>query len=326
MGPLPIMTRVPPETIGWLTQPDNPAVAVLTRRDAARRGRTSRERRRCGRGATSTRRSPHPRRAARGRLVGDAAARLPEVRRQPVADRTSSASCGRPGRRARAARRRVRVLAPAAPTARGAATAGPTASIPCLTANVGRALARLGFARDERVVAALAYVRATRYREHRALVDCRQAVAVPAQRLLPHARAEGPAVPRRGAARAVARRRRRSCATRASRAARQGGLPLPACRVTGVPGAHLGDAVGRTRGPSRAVPRRAPAAALRRQAGLAALRLPAVVQLRRARGAVRAGGARASRAARVRARDRGVVAAAADSRCAGRCATASTAR
>jgi hypothetical protein len=31
----------------------------------------------------------------------------------------------------------------------------PSGSIPCLTANVGRALARLGFARDERVIAAL---------------------------------------------------------------------------------------------------------------------------------------------------------------------------
>jgi hypothetical protein len=34
----------------------------------------------------------------------------------------------------------------------------PTGSIPCLTANVGRALARLGHARDERVVAALAQI------------------------------------------------------------------------------------------------------------------------------------------------------------------------
>ncbi len=33
----------------------------------------------------------------------------------------------------------------------------PAAAIPCLTANVGRALARLGFARDERIVRALGY-------------------------------------------------------------------------------------------------------------------------------------------------------------------------
>ena len=33
----------------------------------------------------------------------------------------------------------------------------PSAAIPCLTANVGRALARLGWARDERVIGALAY-------------------------------------------------------------------------------------------------------------------------------------------------------------------------
>lgn len=33
----------------------------------------------------------------------------------------------------------------------------PPASIPCLTANVGRALARLGYARDERIVRAISY-------------------------------------------------------------------------------------------------------------------------------------------------------------------------
>lgn len=37
----------------------------------------------------------------------------------------------------------------------------PAGSIPCLTANVARALARLGFARDERVIRALAYVAGT---------------------------------------------------------------------------------------------------------------------------------------------------------------------
>lgn len=48
-------------------------------------------------------------------------------------------------------------------------------SLPCLTANIGRALARLGFARDERVVAALGYLVA----RHRALgvVGCAQMLA-----------------------------------------------------------------------------------------------------------------------------------------------------
>lgn len=50
----------------------------------------------------------------------------------------------------------------------------PAGSIPCLTANVGRALARLGFARDERVVAALAGLVAL-YREL-GCPQCRQGV------------------------------------------------------------------------------------------------------------------------------------------------------
>ncbi len=47
----------------------------------------------------------------------------------------------------------------------------PAGSITCLTANVGRALARMGWERDERVVAALAYC-ANLYREL-GFVDCR---------------------------------------------------------------------------------------------------------------------------------------------------------
>ncbi len=46
----------------------------------------------------------------------------------------------------------------------------PDGSIPCLTANVGRALARLGWARDDRVVAALGYC--ARLRAQVGAVDC----------------------------------------------------------------------------------------------------------------------------------------------------------
>lgn len=45
-------------------------------------------------------------------------------------------------------------------------------SIPCLTANVGRALARLGYARDERVAAALRYC--VELRQELGIIDCRQ--------------------------------------------------------------------------------------------------------------------------------------------------------
>ena len=47
----------------------------------------------------------------------------------------------------------------------------PTSSLPCLTTNVGRALARLGYARDERVVAALGYC--TALHGELGSVDCR---------------------------------------------------------------------------------------------------------------------------------------------------------
>lgn len=50
----------------------------------------------------------------------------------------------------------------------------PAGSIPCLTSNVARALARLGFARDERVIAALAHLVAL-YREL-GCPQCRQGV------------------------------------------------------------------------------------------------------------------------------------------------------
>lgn len=49
----------------------------------------------------------------------------------------------------------------------------PKGSIPCLTANVGRALARLGFSRDERVVAGLGYC-VNLFREQ-GCIDCAQA-------------------------------------------------------------------------------------------------------------------------------------------------------
>jgi hypothetical protein len=45
-------------------------------------------------------------------------------------------------------------------------------SIPCLTANVGRALARLGYARDARVIAALGHCVALR--RELGIIDCRQ--------------------------------------------------------------------------------------------------------------------------------------------------------
>ena len=156
-GPaLPLLDTVPRETIDWLLAEEDPAVAVLTRRSLL--------------GETDTppterlweRRNDYPPVAAildamREDGSWDVPSRdyqkyrgslwqvhfLGELHADPASDRVQRAT----------AYAFSRQVADGSWSCNGR----PTASIPCLTANVGRALARLGFARDERVVAALAY-------------------------------------------------------------------------------------------------------------------------------------------------------------------------
>jgi hypothetical protein len=158
-----ILTRVPPETIEWLTENDNPAVAALTR----------------------------------GTLLGEPAREAGTLwasrnRYAPVAAildaQNSDGSWDTPGRdyrkyggslwqviflgelQADGEDERVRRAADYAfsrqlPDGSWSVNHNPSSSLPCLTANVARGLAAMGWERDERVVAALAYV-AQVYRQH----------------------------------------------------------------------------------------------------------------------------------------------------------------
>jgi len=168
-----ILESVPAETIAWLTEPDNPAVAALTRRtilgepdDAAT-------------AALWSRRNEYPPVAAildeqlkdgswmkpsqdykkyqgslwQVHLLGELWASGDDPRVRKAADYAFS--------------RQLEDGSWSASNAR------PAASIPCLTSNVGRALARMGGARDERVVAALASI-VNLWREL-GRVDCRWA-------------------------------------------------------------------------------------------------------------------------------------------------------
>jgi len=165
------LAEVPAETLDWLLEPENPAVAVLTRRtllgevdDAATE-------------ALWAKRNEYPPVAAildaqledgswttpgqdykkyqgslwQIHLLGELWASGDDPRVQRAAEYAFSRQL---------------------PDGSWSATnMRPQGSIACLTANVGRALARMGWARDERVVAALGHC-ASLYREL-GIVDCR---------------------------------------------------------------------------------------------------------------------------------------------------------
>jgi hypothetical protein len=150
----PFATRILPETLDWLLEPENPAVAVLTRRtllDEPDSPETL---------ALWARRNEYP----------------------PVAEilaaQQTDGAWDIPGRDyqkyggslwqivflgelwAEGSDPRVQLAAEYAFSRQksdGSWSANPKASyhMPCLTANVGRALARMGWARDERIIAAL---------------------------------------------------------------------------------------------------------------------------------------------------------------------------
>jgi hypothetical protein len=168
-----VRTQVPPSTLEWLTAEENPAVAVLARRTLL--GETD--------GATeqlwARRNEYEPVRVILEKMLpgGDWAppARdyqkywgslwqvhfLGELYADPDDERVQAA----------ARYTFSRQLPDGSWSASNARAAG---SIPCLTANVGRALARLGFGQDERVIAALGHCAAL-YREL-GCPNCRQGV------------------------------------------------------------------------------------------------------------------------------------------------------
>ncbi|TDB37923.1 MAG: hypothetical protein D9V44_07695 [Actinobacteria bacterium] len=151
-----IIAAVPPATIAWLSAEENPAVAVLTRRvllgmkdDASTKALWARRNEYAPVATILEHMAPDGSWATPGRdyqkyggslwqvhFLGELYASGDDEQVQQAAAYAFS-----------------RQLADGSWSCNGRRAA----SIPCLTANVGRALARLGYAHDERIVAALRY-------------------------------------------------------------------------------------------------------------------------------------------------------------------------
>ena len=150
------LASVPPATLAWLQEEDSPAVAVLTRRTL--RGMPDDE-------ATENlwgRRNDYaPVAAILDAIRDDGSWDVPLHDYQKyrgslwqivfLGEMFASGHCHRVQRGAAYAFSRQ------LPDGSWSCNGRPAASVPCLTANVGRGLARMGFERDERVLAALAY-------------------------------------------------------------------------------------------------------------------------------------------------------------------------
>ncbi|HEX9093513.1 MAG TPA: hypothetical protein VF902_05970 [Coriobacteriia bacterium] len=147
---------MPQATLEWLQEPDNPAVAVLTRRTLF--GLEDDH----GTTALWKRRNDYaPVAAILDAIRDDGSWDVPSRDYQKyrgslwqihfLGELHASGDCHRVQRGAAYAFSRQ------LPDGSWSCNGRPAASIPCLTANVGRALARLGFEHDERVVGALRY-------------------------------------------------------------------------------------------------------------------------------------------------------------------------
>lgn len=148
-----IGTTVPSETISWLTQPDNPAVAVMTRRHVLGESDPELD-------DLWARRNEYRPVAAILKAQNEDGSWAPPARDYKkyegslwqvhfLGELMADGNDERVRRAADYAFSRQR------PSGLWSCNGTDSAAIPCLTANVGRALARLGYARDERVVAAL---------------------------------------------------------------------------------------------------------------------------------------------------------------------------
>jgi hypothetical protein len=158
VGAANVLSQIPPQTLEWLLEPENPAVAVLTRRTLL--GKTDDD----ATAALWARRNEYRPVAAildaqrddgswmepprdykkyegslwQVHLLGELWANGDDPRVCKAADYAFS-----------------RQLPDGSWSVRNARADG---SLPCLTANVARALARMGWASDERIIAALAYL------------------------------------------------------------------------------------------------------------------------------------------------------------------------
>jgi hypothetical protein len=156
--PADVIAAVPPATIAWLTEPENPAIAVLTRRtlldepDSAETG-----------AQWASRNTYAPVAAILDAMQPDGTWDSPARDYQKyrgslwqiviLGELYANGHCHRIQRAADYAFSRQ-----LEDGSWSATNKRPAGSIPCLTANVARGLARMGWSRDERVVAALASI------------------------------------------------------------------------------------------------------------------------------------------------------------------------
>ena len=149
--------RADPETLSWLTEPGNPAVAVLARRTLTSE-KPSREL-----DALWGRRNEYaPVAAILDAMSDDGTWAAPERDYQKYGGTLWQihflGELWADGSDERVKRAAEYAFSRQLDDGSWSSNGRPSASIPCLTANVGRALARLGYARDERVIAALRHI------------------------------------------------------------------------------------------------------------------------------------------------------------------------
>jgi hypothetical protein len=156
---MPLRSDIPGTTLEWLTAAENPAVAVMTRRDLLGEAESQEL------DALWARRNEYEPVATI--LKGVAALIDPaaptwdyQKYRGPLWQVHFLGELWADGTDARATQLAEYAFSRQLDDGTWSVSGKPAGAIPCLTANVGRALARMGWGRDERVVAALARVAA----------------------------------------------------------------------------------------------------------------------------------------------------------------------
>lgn len=171
-APAPIMSGVPKSTVAWLLEPQNPPVAVLTKRTLLGEADSPETT-----ALWDSRDSYAPVAAILEAIREDGSWATPAQDYQKYRGSLWQihflGELHASGESDRARRGTAYAFSRQLPDGSWSATnMRPDGSLACLTANVGRALARLGFERDERVVQALRYCVETHHTV--GAIDCRQ--------------------------------------------------------------------------------------------------------------------------------------------------------